>query len=64
MASREFAKAASLVIDAEFKLVARARFDEIVDKILRKLLLVAFRRAFYRLFAQQGLILGRHELTP
>src|SRR5207245_1368260 len=33
MASREFAKAASFVVDAEFKTVTRTRLDEIVDEI-------------------------------
>src|ERR1700704_1983154 len=53
MASREFAKAASLVVDAEFKVVTRARLDEIVDEIFRKLFLMAF----CSLLAQQSLIL-------
>src|SRR3979490_1607337 len=53
MASREFAKAASFVVDAEFKVVTRARLDEIVDEIFRKLFLMAF----CSLLAQQGLIL-------
>ena len=53
MASREFAKAASFVVDAEFKVVTRARLDEIVDEIFRKFLSVAF----CSLLAQQGLIL-------
>src|ERR1700735_2312256 len=42
MAGREFAKAARFVIDAEFKAVARARLDEIIDKVFRKLFLTAF----------------------
>ena len=42
MASREFAKAASFVVDAEFKLVTRGRLDEIVDEIFGKILLMAF----------------------
>ena len=53
MASREFAKTASFVVDAEFKGVTRARRDEIVDEIFRKLLSMAF----CSLLAQQGLIL-------
>src|SRR6202166_4281522 len=53
MASREFAKAASFVVDAEFKAVTRARLDEIVDEIFRKLFLMAF----CSLLAQQSLIL-------
>src|SRR5215470_1381639 len=57
MASREFAKAASSVVDAEFKVVARARLDEIVDEIPRKLFLMAFRPAFCSLLAQQSLVL-------
>ena len=57
MASREFAKATSCVVDAELKIVTWARLDEIVDEIFRKLLLMAFCRAFCRLLAQQGLIL-------
>jgi hypothetical protein len=60
MASREFAKAASFVVDAEFKVVARARLDEIVDEIFRKFFLMAF----CSLLAQQSLILRRHEFTP
>ena len=47
MASRDFAKAASLVVDTEFKVVTRARLDEIVDKIVRKLVLMAFCSALY-----------------
>src|SRR4051794_27924512 len=43
MASREFAKATTFVVDAEFKGVTRARLDEIVDEIFRKL----FAKAFY-----------------
>src|SRR5216684_4890718 len=57
MASREFAKAASFVVDAEFKVVTRARLDEIVDEIFRKLFLMAFCSAFCSLLAQQSLIL-------
>src|ERR1700716_2009895 len=53
MASREFAKAASFVVDAEFKVVTRARLDEIVDEIFRRLFLMAF----CSLLAQQSLIL-------
>ena len=53
MASREFAKAASFVVDAEFKVVTRARLDEIVDEIFRKFLSMAF----CSLLAQQSLIL-------
>ncbi|MGF6309919.1 CRISPR/Cas system type I-B associated protein Csh2 (Cas7 group RAMP superfamily) [Bradyrhizobium sp. i1.8.4] len=53
VASREFAKAAGFVVDAEFKAVTRARLDEIVDEILWKLFLMAFRS----LLAQQGPIL-------
>ena len=53
MASREFAKAASFVVDAEFKVVTRARLDEIVDEIFRKFFLMAF----CSLLAQQSLIL-------
>src|ERR1700736_5180402 len=56
MASREFAKAASFVVDAEFKVVTRARLDEIVDEIFRKLFLMAFCSAFCRLLAQQSRI--------
>ena len=52
MASREFAKTASFVVDAEFKVVTRARLDEIVDEVFRKLVLMAF----CSLLAQQGLI--------
>src|ERR1700759_45970 len=50
MTSCEFAKAASFVVDAEFKVVTRARLDEVVDEIFRKLLLMAFCGAFCRLF--------------
>src|SRR6266702_4307550 len=57
MASREFAKAASLVVDAEFKVVTRARLDEVVDEIFRKLSLMVLCNAFCRLLAQQGLVL-------
>src|SRR5947207_463015 len=57
MASGEFAKAASFVVDAEFKVVTRARLDEIVDKIFRKFVLMAFCSAFCSLLAQQSLIL-------
>ena len=57
MAHREFAKAASLVVDAEFKVVIWARLNEIVDEIFRKLFLMAFCRAFCSLLAQQSLIL-------
>src|SRR6202171_1966774 len=57
MASREFAKAASFVVDAEFKVVTRARLDKIVDEIFRKLFLMAFCGAFFSLLAQQSLIL-------
>src|SRR5882724_12233668 len=53
MASRKFAKAASFVVDAEFKVVIRARLDKIVDEIFRKFFLMAF----CSLLAQQGLIL-------
>ena len=53
MAACEFAKAASFVVDAEFKVVIRARLDEIVDEIFRILFLMAFRS----LLAQQSLIL-------
>ena len=53
MASREFAKAASFVVDAELKVVTRVRLDEIVDEIFRKLFLMAF----CSLLAQQSLIL-------
>ena len=53
MASREFAKAASFVVDAEFKVVPRAWLDEIIDEIFRKLFLMAF----CSLLAQQSLIL-------
>src|SRR5580700_9818804 len=60
VASREFAKAASFVVDAEFKVVTRARLDEIVDEIFRKLLLMTF----CSLLAQQSLILRRHEFAP
>jgi hypothetical protein len=59
MAGCELAKAASLVIDTKFKFITWAGLDEIVDKIVRKFFAVAF----FSLFAQQGLILGRHELT-
>ena len=48
MASREFAKAASFVVDAEFKVVTRARRDEIVDEIFRKLSPMAFYAACSR----------------
>ena len=37
MMRREFAKAASAVVDAEFKAIVRARLNEIVDEIFRKL---------------------------
>ena len=57
MASGEFAKAASLVVDAEFKVVTRTRLDEIVDEIFRKLCLMAFCSALFSLLAQQSLIL-------
>src|SRR4051812_47920235 len=60
VASREFAKPASLVVDAEFKVIAGARLDEIVDEVLGKF----FRVALDGLLAQPGLILWRHELTP
>ena len=63
MTSREFAKAAGFVVDAEFIVVTRARLDEIVDEIFRKLFLVAFCGALSSLLAQQTLILWRHELT-
>ena len=53
MARREFAKAASFVVDAEFKVVTRGRLDEIVDEIFRKFLLMAS----CSLLAQQRLIL-------
>ena len=53
MATREFAEAASLVVDAEFKAVTRAGLDKIVDKIFRKFFLMAF----CSLLAQQSLIL-------
>src|SRR6266576_4650648 len=53
MASREFAKAASFVVDAEFEVVTRDRLDEIVDEIFRKFFLMAF----CSLLAQQILIL-------
>ncbi len=53
MADREFAEAASLVVDAEFKVVAWARLYKIVDEIFRKFFLMAFGS----LLAQQGLIL-------
>src|SRR6195952_2808858 len=36
MASREFANAASCVVDAEFKAVTRTRLDELVEEIVRK----------------------------
>src|SRR6202790_2383205 len=49
MASREFAKAACFVVEAEFKVVTWARLDEIVDEIFRKLFLMAFCSAFCRL---------------
>ena len=42
MAGREFAKAASLVVDAEFKVVAWAGLYKIVDEIFRKFFLMAF----------------------
>src|SRR5436190_24184060 len=57
MASREFAKAASFVVDAEFKVVTWARLDEIVDEIFRKFFLMALCSAFRSLLAQQSLIL-------
>ena len=56
LASREFAKATGLVVDAEFKVVPRARLDEIVDEIFGKLFLMTFCGAFCGLLAQQGLI--------
>ena len=37
MVRREFAKAASFVVDAEFKVVTRALLDEIVDEIFHRL---------------------------
>ena len=64
MPSREFAEAASLVVDAELEAVTRARLDEVVDEIVRKFLPMAFRGALQGLLAQQGPILLRHELTP
>ena len=60
VASREFAKAASLVVDAEFKMIAGARLDEIVDEVFGEF----FHVALHGLLAQPGLILWRHELTP
>ena len=42
MASRELAKAAAFVVDAEFKVVTRARLDELVDEIFRKRFPMAF----------------------
>ena len=52
VARREFAKAASFVIDAELKIIAWARLDEIVDEIFRKF----FPMTFCGLLAQQSLI--------
>src|SRR6185503_5959463 len=60
VASREFAEAASLVVYAEFKVIAGARLHEIVDEVFWKL----SREALDGLLAQPGLILWRHELTP
>src|SRR4029079_1018151 len=60
MASREFADAATFVVDAELKIVTRARFDEIVDEISRKLL----QKASLSLLAQKSPVLRRHELAP
>src|SRR5262249_47709172 len=60
MASREFAKSTSRVVDAEIKIVIPARLDKIVDEIFREPLLMTF----CSLLAQQSLILWRHELTP
>ena len=57
MARREFAKAASPVVDAEFESVIQPGRNEIVDEIFRKLFLMAFGRASYGLLAQQSLIL-------
>src|SRR4030095_7661485 len=54
----EFAEAASLVVDAEFKAVAGPWLDEIVDKILG----IFVRHAFCCLLAEQGLVLPRQEL--
>ena len=42
MASRELAKAAAFVVDAEFKLVTQARLDEFVDEIFRERFAMAF----------------------
>ena len=53
VASREFAKATSLVVYAEFKVIAGARLNEIVDEVFGKF----FRVAFNSLLAQPGLIL-------
>ena len=53
MASREFAKPASFVVDAEFEGVTRTWLDEIV----RKLVLMAFHSTFCGLLAQQSLVL-------
>ena len=64
MARREFAEAARFIIDAEFKLVARARLDEIVDEIFRKRFLMVFCDTFCSLLAEQSLILRRQELAP
>jgi hypothetical protein len=60
VASCEFAKAASLVVYAEFKVIAGARLNNIVDEVFGKF----FRVALNGLLAQPGLILWRHELTP
>ena len=57
MASRECAKPASFVVDAEFEGVTRTWLDEIVDEIVRKLVLMAFHSTFCGLLAQQSLVL-------
>lgn len=41
MAACEFAEAAGPVVDAEFKTIARARLDEVVDEIFREFVLMA-----------------------
>ena len=56
MSSRELAKAARPVVDAEFKVIAWPWLDEVVQEILRKLFPMAVRGAFYSLLSQQRLI--------
>ena len=60
VAGSKLAEATSLVIDAEFKSVAGTWLDEIIDEIFG----IFFRMTSCGLFAYQGLVARRHELTP